>query len=395
VHHLLRAPLAAALAAVLGLLLLGAASGEDAIPSGASSGVETDLLPEAARTALPLVEELTARQCPELPPVWVIAQIEAESGWDPGAAGTAAGGAAGLLQLSEATWTAAGGAPWTADPPGPGDEVTDTDTHLRVAIPWLCATLRAVGGHLTDTGKQTDPLDAMLVCHIAGCGRVTGSASGIPQTGEADCSARCAEIVARYLDAVHDATERFAAHARPTEPAEDAAEGPEDPGTAEEPEVAGTTPAAWTGGDTGCTLDDPTRADGCLTGAARHGLDAASAAFGGWSDGPVLRHTGCWDAHAWNPRSDHPRGRACDLFPTTAGTFPEGAELDAGWQVADWFREHAEPLRVKYLIWQGRYWDPSVEDSDGWGRRYTGGGVYDVRDATGGHYDHIHVSFRE
>jgi hypothetical protein len=34
-------------------------------------------------------------------------------------------------------------------------------------------------------------------------------------------------------------------------------------------------------------------------------------------------------------------------------------------------------------------------DRDGWGRRYTGGGVYDVRTATGGHYDHVHVSFQE
>ena len=47
-----------------------------------------------------------------------------------------------------------------------------------------------------------------------------------------------------------------------------------------------------------------------------------------------------------------------------------------GWEVAAWLRTNAAALQVKYLIWQGRYWDPRVADQDGWGRRYTGGGVY-------------------
>ena len=118
-------------------------------------------------------------------------------------------------------------------------------------------------------------------------------------------------------------------------------------------------------------------------------------AFDGWKGGPVIRSAGCWDRHAWNPRSDHPQGRACDLFATRPGRFADGAELADGWRIARWFRGHAESLQVKYVIWQGRYWDPRVADQDGWGRRYSGGGVYDVRDATGGHYDHVHVSFRE
>ena len=59
-------------------------------------------------------------------------------------------------------------------------------------------------------------------------------------------------------------------------------------------------------------------------------------------------------------------------------------------------RQRRAALQVKYLIWQGRYWDPSVRDDPGnWGTRYTGGGIYDVRSATGGHFDHVHASFRE
>lgn len=371
-------PLAAALAAGTGLLLLGAASAEEAGASGASSGVDLALVPELARESIALITELSAEQCPELPPLWVVAQVEAESGWDPGAVtGSGRSTAAGLFQFAEPTWLTAGGAPWPSDPAAGGADVVDAEQHLRVAVPWMCATLRAVGGHLEQTGKPTEPLDAMLVCHIAGCGRVTGSATGIPQAGEAGCGERCAGIVARYLDTVHRHVERFAAAEPDTGPGATAA------------------PAAWTGGATGCEADDPT-GDGCLTGATLHGLGAIGAAFGGITDGPVILSSGCWSDHSWNPRSDHPRGMACDLFPTRAGTFPKGDQLAAGWRIAEWLREHAEPLRVKYLIWQGRYWDPGVAERDGgWGRRYGGGGVYDVRDATGGHYDHIHVSFRE
>ena len=47
-------------------------------------------------------------------------------------------------------------------------------------------------------------------------------------------------------------------------------------------------------------------------------------------------------------------------------------------------------------FWQGRIWSAgSSDDGDGWGRPYTGGGVYDPEDATGGHFDHVHVSVRD
>lgn len=371
--------LAAALAALVGLLLLGAAPAQEQ-PGDAVPGVDATAVPEAAREWLPLIGDLTATGCPELPPVWVVAQVQVESGWDAALVADGPGGPAGLYQFDQDNWRAAGGDAWSADPPTESDDVTDVEAHLRVAVPWICTNLRAVARHLEDTGKTADPLDAMLVCHLAGCGRVADGATGVPEAGEARCGERCAEVIRSYVDAVHAEVDRFSG-----DPA-----GP----PAEQPDADPAVPEPWTGGETGCEMTDPT-GDGCLTGAALHGLEAASAAFGGWSEGPVIRNAGCWDAHAWNPRSDHPRGKACDLFATSPGTFAEGADLDGGWQVADWFRAHSEPLAVKYLIWQGRYWDPSVEDQDGWGRRYTGGGVYDTRNATGGHYDHLHVSFRE
>ena len=101
-----------------------------------------------------------------------------------------------------------------------------------------------------------------------------------------------------------------------------------------------------------------------------------------------------------DPIYDYSSGRGCNTDVTAindggAGGLEQGEDLAAGWRVARWYQDNAAALKVRYLIWQGRYWAPDVKDQGGWGRRYTGGGVYDTRDATGGHYDHVHVSFRE
>lgn len=392
---------AAVLAVLLGLLLSATPARAGDVPAGTASGVNVDAVPALARTSLPLIMELTGRACPELPPVWVVAQVEAESGWDPSLHADQPGSAAGLYQFGQQNWVAAGGRPWSADPPADGSDVLTADAHLRIAVPWVCANLRAVTLHLRATGKPAAPLDAMLVCHIAGCARVTGSLSGIPHAGEAGCNDRCAELVSRYLDAVHTDVDRFST-ALPAAPTvtPTAASPPADThavpaATAPARGVEPGAPTAWTGGATSCTPPDPT-SRGCLTGATRHGLDAVGAAFAGWKGGPVVHSTGCWDRHAWNPASDHPKGRACDFMVTTPGRFAEGAELDGGWRLARWLRANAAALHVSYLIWQGRYWDPTVHDDPGsWGVRYTGAGIYDVRTATGGHFDHVHASFGE
>lgn len=159
--------------------------------------------------------------------------------------------------------------------------------------------------------------------------------------------------------------------------------------------AAGPAPAPYTGPDAGCVMDDPT-SGGCLTGATRHALDEVSRVFGGYRAGSRIAATGCWSPHPWNPSSDHPKGRACDLFPGRAGRFAGGDDLAAGWEVAQWFRANADALQVSYLIWQGRIWSAGRGDTDsGWGQPYGGGGVYDPDEATGGHFDHLHVSFRQ
>ena len=148
--------------------------------------------------------------------------------------------------------------------------------------------------------------------------------------------------------------------------------------------IAGSSPTtALPGSSTGCTEPDPTRADGCLTPAMAWLLKQTRQHFGELP-------SSCWDAHAWNPTSDHPQGRACDFTISTAGQFPDAAGRAHGWQIADWLTANAAPLDVAYVIWDGRIWS-AVRAREGW-RPYEGGKVYDVSTPTGGHYDHVHVS---
>ncbi len=149
---------------------------------------------------------------------------------------------------------------------------------------------------------------------------------------------------------------------------------------------AGTAPQRYPGGATGCALPDPTGTGGCVTGATAWLLGQVAAHI---HQGPVT----CWDAHAWNPTSDHPLGRACDYTIGVLGKFPGPADIARGWALATWLRTYAGALDVSYVIWQGRIWS-RTHDTEGW-RPYDGGGVYDPTDVTGGHYDHVHVSLSE
>ncbi|WP_143030242.1 hypothetical protein [Pseudonocardia oroxyli] len=342
-----------------------------------ASGIAVDRLPTLARQLLPDVERIVAASCPELPVVWVLAHVQAESSWRPEAfRGDRNGGSAGLYQLNQQNWILTGGTPWASTPPPADADVLQPVDHLTRAVPWVCQNLRTMTAHLAATGKPTSPLDAMLVCHIAGCSRVADSATGVPQAGEAGCGADCAELIQNYIAAVHQLVETYSAPAGPAS-------------------IAGLrAPAPFTGPSAGCTEDDPTTT-GCLTSRTKDLYDELIATFGPPGPDHPIRSITCWDQHAWNPTSDHPKGRACDIFPTRAGTFPQGAKLQVGWAVATWLRTHADVLGIDYLIWQGRYWSSQSGDVSGeWGTRYTGSGIYDTSNATGGHYDHLHVSVR-
>ncbi len=126
---------------------------------------------------------------------------------------------------------------------------------------------------------------------------------------------------------------------------------------------------------------DPTSGRGCLT--PRTLNIAVQLMAQGW-------RLSCWDAHAWNPSSDHPKGKACDAFPGRGGVLPTPEQKAHGDALAASLQASAAETGVKYLIWYGRWWKTG-DPADAW-NPYNGGGVYDPASITGGHYDHVHVS---
>ncbi|MFC7404013.1 hypothetical protein [Georgenia alba] len=142
-------------------------------------------------------------------------------------------------------------------------------------------------------------------------------------------------------------------------------------------------PEPWSGQGRGCTEPDPAGTDGCVTPAMAWLVDQLT-----FTDASLT----CWSEHEWNPESDHPHGRGCDLYYGRSGAFADGQDLIEGWRAARWLQVHAEALHVHYIIWQGRIWEADRPEA-GW-VPYNGAGVYDPGDATGGHFDHVHVSVR-
>lgn len=137
-------------------------------------------------------------------------------------------------------------------------------------------------------------------------------------------------------------------------------------------------------GDPDRMVDDPTT-DGQITARMLHVYQQASTAFPDTS----------WACYSPRPgtTSEHPLGRACDItFGNPIGQRPTQAQLEAGWQVTNWMKQHADVLGVEYLIWQGRIWS-LTRDDEGW-RPYNGGGMHDPTDITGGHYDHLHITVK-
>ena len=111
-------------------------------------------------------------------------------------------------------------------------------------------------------------------------------------------------------------------------------------------------------------------------------------------DDEIARLTGERDCYVGAYRSyqpstsNHNTGNALDCTISNAiGSYPTAAQRDQGWLLANWLRQYAVRLDVRYVIWDGKIWSVA-RSSEGW-RTYTGGsGV------TGGHYDHVHVSIQ-
>ncbi|MFD4715349.1 lytic transglycosylase domain-containing protein [Streptomyces sp. NPDC058430] len=146
-------------------------------------------------------------------------------------------------------------------------------------------------------------------------------------------------------------------------------------------------PAAYQGGATACSYADPTGGR-CLTGATANGYQEILENWPRWHGG-----IGCQTPRAEG--GEHPLGRACDYTPGTLGTRASGTALAEGWALAAWLRKNAGALDVQYVIWQGRIWSINhPEDHSGWGRPYDHG-LNNTHTITGGHYDHVHVTYTD
>jgi hypothetical protein len=92
---------------------------------------------------------------------------------------------------------------------------------------------------------------------------------------------------------------------------------------------------------------------------------------------------GGWRPSGSVPGSDHPRGRALDVFVGYPSV--EGQAL--GWRIANWAADNAWALDVKYVIFNGRIWT----EERGWhGYRHPSDPCN--CDPTLRHDDHVHIS---
>ena len=132
--------------------------------------------------------------------------------------------------------------------------------------------------------------------------------------------------------------------------------------------------------DQKATVVDPTGTGGMVTPRTAAWVAEARKNLGNLS-------MSCWDAHAWNPTSDHPRGKACDVMVGTDARKSAPARA-RGDQIANWVVKTAGQTGVHYVIWYGKIWSARR----GTWIPYNGGGVYNPTDTTGGHFDHVHVS---
>jgi septal ring factor EnvC (AmiA/AmiB activator) len=138
-------------------------------------------------------------------------------------------------------------------------------------------------------------------------------------------------------------------------------------------------PAAepYEGDGGGCTEDDPTPADGCLTPRTLHALEQAQIAG-------FTRYVSCYRPSG---SGEHPKGRACD-FSSEPGGFggdAGGEDYDYGQNLAAWLIENSEALGVQYVIWYRQIWFPG----NGW-KSYSGA----YGDPSSDHTNHVHLSMR-
>ena len=299
--------------------------------------------------------------CSEITPALIAAQLKQESGFNPDA--TSPVGAQGIAQFMPGTWASSG-------KDGDGDGIAD---------PWNPQdAIWSQGNFMCDLVRQLEedpslrPLqDLALAAYNAGLGAVQDY-NGIPPYEEtqnyvATIKANMASFAATGSSAAEQSATDLV-NGTPVDssifPPEEMSEPDPTPGAHG---VARVTPRTYTM------------------------IMAVMAAY----PQIVLPALYCWDAHTYNPRSEHPKGRACDIpfYSCTQVDARRSADpatgTEAGNAAANWLVQNAQSFGVYYVIWRGQIWYART----GTWEPYDGaGGLYNPSDCSGGHYDHIHVS---
>jgi len=139
--------------------------------------------------------------------------------------------------------------------------------------------------------------------------------------------------------------------------------------------------------------------------------DSASNGFGGYGD-PKEHYGRCQQVaingakaiiRAWPKRvrevfcirdcgsgdsSDHCNGKATDMMCSDGG----GVPTMSGREIAEWVMDNRNDLKLKYVIWGQRIWNPDAGDKP---KPWTQWRSMDDRGSfTQNHWDHVHVSYK-
>ena len=172
VRYLLAAVICApALFVVMLVVLLSGGAVADARTAPAAPVV---LRPGAVPVRYEALVQQAARTCPGITAALLAAQLQAESGWDPGAVSPA--GAQGLAQFLPETWLGDG---VDGDGDGVRDPFNPADAIASQAS-FMCKLLAAVS---TDKNLTGDPIDLALAGYNAGLGAVQAH-NGVPPYAE-------------------------------------------------------------------------------------------------------------------------------------------------------------------------------------------------------------------
>ncbi|MCI7456328.1 lytic transglycosylase domain-containing protein [Actinomyces urogenitalis] len=340
-------------------MMLGGGSGQAASGTAVGiSGVPSEYVADVLKAGA---------ICEEVTPSVIAAQLAAESGFDPNAGSSA--GAQGIAQFMPSTWASAG---MDGDGDGHADILNPHDA-IWTQGNYMCGQVALVKQYLAAGRISGGVLELTLAAYNAGMGAVLG-AGGIPPYREtqqyvSSIIAAMASYVVQYSGGGAGAAQ--SADALVAGPAYDA--------SGFGPELA--------------SLPDPTpgnQARGGITPRLNFVVSQVMATYPQIVN-PALY---CWDAHTFNPTSDHSRGRACDI-PFYGCTFGDpGRAADpttgalAGNAAANWLVANASQWGIKYVIWNGQIWFATT----GTWQTYTGAPGSDPTTCAGGHYDHIHVS---